>query len=83
MDFPIHRGEGVVKKTTDDHPSRPRRVKDVEIVRLVIGIKGGDERINDRFANTVADGENEHGPEQTLVGGVFAAGGEEGWSGES
>ena len=41
-------------------------------MRLVVRKERGDERVNHRLADAVADGEQEHAPEQALKRGVFA-----------
>ncbi|MCX7430349.1 MAG: hypothetical protein NTY17_05015 [Planctomycetia bacterium] len=57
-------------------------MEDVEVVRLLLGKQRGDERIDHGLGDTVADGEEEHAPEEALEGERLAAGREGGAGGE-
>ena len=51
-----------------DHAARPSRVQDVEVVRLLLAVEGGDQRIDDGLTDAVRDREDEDAPEQAEVG---------------
>ena len=59
-------------KPAQDQAARPTGVQDVQVVRLLFGIKRGDERIDGRFAHAVGQREHEHADVQAPVRGVLA-----------
>ena len=59
---------------TDDHARRPGGVEDIQVMGAVFGVEGGDEGVGDGFEGAVGVSEDEHAPEQEVVGVVRGAG---------
>ncbi len=61
----------------EHHAGRPTGVKDVEVMRAVVGEDRGHERVGDSLERAVGEREDEGTPEQQLIG-VVRGGGAEG-----
>ncbi len=46
-------------------------MKDVQVVSFLFGIDRSGQRVDDRFANPVADRKDKGGPKQNVVHGIF------------
>ena len=68
-DLPVHAADqDDAQKGAGDHAARPSGVQDVQVVRLLLAIEGGDQRIDDGLTDAVRDREDEDAPEQAEVG---------------
>ena len=65
-----HEAEG--QQPAEDQPAGPAGMQNVEVVRLLLGIERGHERIDGRLAHAVGQREHEHADVQAPVGGVLA-----------
>src|SRR5207237_4109876 len=61
-------------ETAQDQAARPTGMKNVQVGCSVFWEQRSDERINDGFRCSVADGEKKHAPVQTLIGSIFTTG---------
>ena len=62
------------QQAAEDQPARPAGVQNVQVVRFLLGIERGDERIDRGLAHAVGQREHEHADVQAPVGGVLARG---------
>jgi hypothetical protein len=85
LDFPadLH---PVIQVPANDGPQHhacgPGGVQDVEVVSALFGVKGGDQRVGHGFQGAVRVSEDEHAPEQEVIGVLRRAGHEGDHSGE-
>ncbi len=65
-------GEDDREQAPHDQAAGPTGVEDVQVVRPIAREQRGDQRVDDRLGDPVADGEEEHPPEEALEGGRLA-----------
>ena len=53
-------------QASQDESARPAGVEDIEVVGLFAGEERGHQRIDHRFRDAIADGEEKHAPEEAL-----------------
>src|SRR5688572_4989223 len=53
----------------NDHSGGPTGVENVEVVRAVVRIERGDERVGNGFERAIGKGEDEHAAEKEVVSG--------------